>query len=130
MLLTGSQKFPFVTVDSWIVLLQFLQRRRWMRSSSAGTAIIEIATHFHKSGFKISGNDEQLRAVFRHWDGQQFIPAPTESGRKSNGRNFPAGIVPNCELHLGSDALLCLAAAFNSGREYALNGWQLALCDL
>ena len=60
----------------------------------------------------------------------EALPAGSEKGRKSNGRNFPSGFFPGYELYLDQDALLRLASLFNSGCKDVLNGWHRPLKDL
>lgn len=67
---------------------------------------------------------------FRIWPDQQFLPAITDKGRKSNGRNFPAGKIPGYELYIECDVLLAIARGFHLGCKDLLNGWSFALDNL
>lgn len=75
----------------------------------------------------------QLRAMlnsFRHWNVIQAITVITEKGRKSKGRNFPAGVIPGFDLFLEPQVLLKLASLFHGGCKDILNGWNLVLDNL
>ena len=67
---------------------------------------------------------------FRSWPEQQFVPAITDKGRKSNGRSFPAGKIPGYEFYLENQVLLKLACLFNAGCKDIPNGWSFALDNL
>lgn len=71
-----------------------------------------------------------MRNYFRHWHVIQAIPAVAEKGRKSNGQNFPAGVIPGFELFLDPPVLLKLALLFHGGCKDILCGWNLALDNL
>ena len=130
--------YACISQANWETALAFFRTLKWQINENLHVSYIELAFHFHYSGFSFVGVDQtpsEISTIIRKVINQAskcnlqhaLVCGTQKAGCISEGKTLPAGFVKGCKPLLNITAIKNLAVQLLRGRKHGLKHWDFPL---
>ena len=130
--------YACISQANWETALAFFRTLKWQINENLHVSYIELAFHFHYSGFSFVGVDQtpsKISTIIRKVINQAskcnlqhaLVCGTQKAGCISEGKTLPAGFVKGCKPLLNITAIKNLAVQLLRGRKHGLKHWDFPL---
>ncbi len=127
--------YASISKENWEIAISFFKTLKWHIADNLKISYVELAYHFHFSGFSFTGVEQTVSKVstlIRKVINQALkcdTDFPLVIGTQkhtaiSEGKTLPAGFLSGSRPLVSSASLKALAAALIRGRSHALSQWD------